>query len=140
MAKSRDGVIFMTRAEARDALRKYWLSAYSREELLEMSEPTWERRRNYEFEDDLRKAFGTNHVISEWCPFNGRFCSLKDYVDFPHPPQSDEPDRLPAVGRPWRNFDGSMTETFEPSCYAQRPRPYDCSKANPCGSCAVCWH
>jgi hypothetical protein len=119
MAKSRDGIVFMTRAEARDALRAYWLQTRTREELLEMSEPTWERRRNYEFEDDLREAFGTDHVIAEWCPFNGRFCALRDYVEAPHPPMVDEPER-PGVGVPWRTFDGSLTASFEPSCYAPR--------------------
>ena len=38
-----------------------------------------ERRRNYEIEHDLSDIFGVEHVISEWCPFNGIYSSWADH-------------------------------------------------------------
>lgn len=84
-------VIFLTRAEGLEKMRKL------------VYKHSTNRLRNYEMENDLEQATGVAHVISEWCPFNGRFCTLAQPVPFPHPPISDyDQERGGEAGRPWR--------------------------------------
>lgn len=67
---------WLTREEARVKLLASWLETRTKLELLGMSEPNWERLRNYEIESRLHKEFGGEWGISEPCPFNGPFCSF----------------------------------------------------------------
>lgn len=70
----------ISRADAAAKLRTHWLESYTREQLLAAHEPDWERLRNYEYEGDLRKAFGGDWCISEWCPFNGIYCAWSEHA------------------------------------------------------------
>jgi hypothetical protein len=73
-------VHLISRIDAAKKIRQHWLDTYSKEQLLTAHEPNWERLRNYEFESDLAKAFGGEWCISEWCPFDGVYCSWKDHA------------------------------------------------------------
>jgi hypothetical protein len=73
----------------------------------------WDRLRNYEYEERLHEAFGGDWCISEWCPFDGRWCTLRDFLPPPWPPMVGEESSDPNVGVPWRNFDGSLTSSNE---------------------------
>ena len=65
----------VTRAEAPGLWRESVLRLSTREQLLAMREPDWERMRNYEIEHALRYELGGEWCVSELCPFNGAFCS-----------------------------------------------------------------
>lgn len=43
------------------------------------------RLRNYELEYRLSVATGDEWVITDWCPFNGRYCRVAMYIPLPHP-------------------------------------------------------
>lgn len=45
-----------------------------------LSEPGWERCRNYELETDMSEWFGGEWVISEWCPFDGVYCRWPRHI------------------------------------------------------------
>lgn len=64
----------ISRAVARVKLLKHWLKNYTPRQLLERSEPPWDRMRNYELEAMLSDDFGGEWCISEPCPFNGAYC------------------------------------------------------------------
>ena len=70
----------ISRADAAKKLRQHWLDTYTKEQLLAASEPTWDRLRNYEYEGDLAKTFGGEWCISEWCPFNGIYCTWCEHA------------------------------------------------------------
>jgi len=64
--------------------------------------------RNYEIEEGLHEITGDEWIVTDWCPFDGRFCNIDDFVPYPHPPvrghrPSDE------TGVPWRSWDSTMT-------------------------------
>jgi hypothetical protein len=109
---SRAGWNFCTRTEARVKLMTR--QAYKQDR------PRWfTRLRNYEYEYRLAEEFGGRWVISEWCPFNGRFCALREFVDPPWPPMASEARGeqtivvdVGKVASPWRNFDGSLTDDY----------------------------
>lgn len=54
--------------------------------------------------------FGGEWCITDWCPFNGRFCKLRDFVPYPHPPLADDPPRPPETAVPWREWEPYMVE------------------------------
>lgn len=68
------------------------------------------RMRNYEIEGYLRDQYGGQVCISEWCPYDGRFCTLRDHIAAPHPPCSYEspPYHSATVGVPWNVFGGGQ--------------------------------
>lgn len=69
------------------------------------------RMRNYEIEDALRaNGHGDQVCISEWCPYDGRFCTLRDHVAPPHPPCTYEspPYQDDSIGVPWNVFGGGQ--------------------------------
>jgi hypothetical protein len=70
----------ISRTDAAAKIRQHWLDTYTKEQLLQAHEPDWERLRNYEFEGELRKTFGGDWVISEWCPFNGVYCAWCEHA------------------------------------------------------------
>lgn len=61
--------------------------------------------RNYELERDLDGLFGGNWVVTDWCPYDGRFSVLSHFVPYPHPPMVREELKPPETGRPWNEFD-----------------------------------
>lgn len=76
-----------------------------RAQAIKMTGGTHDRYRNYELEERLEAEYDGQWVISEWCPFDGRFCKLADFVPRPHPPMVDEPPRPPDTDVPWNEFD-----------------------------------
>lgn len=68
------------------------------------------RLRNYELEHDLKLRFGGEWCISEWCPFNGRFCQLQEHVEPPHPPLRGVPPQPPETDIPWRVYGGALVD------------------------------
>jgi hypothetical protein len=107
---------FITRKGATEKLRQAMLgpnpSEWTRRQVAwtDMS-----RRRNYELEEDLEETFGGEWCIAEWCPFNGRFCKVADFIEFPHPPLRGVKPEPPEEGIPWRNFDGRLTNYYRPT-------------------------
>ena len=71
---------FVSRRRAAEKIRAQWLVTLTPPELLAMTEPTWLRMRNYEYEVLLSETFGGEWVIKEWCPFNGRYCAWGDHA------------------------------------------------------------
>jgi hypothetical protein len=67
-------------------------------------DPEGSRLRNYEIESRLEDDFDGVWCISEWCPFNGRFCRLSKHVPHPHPPMVGEKPRPPETAIPWNDF------------------------------------
>ncbi len=91
--------------------------------LQSLGKPVDSRLRNYEIEERLAvrcpafnacKDEASSHVVvTDWCPFDGRFCALSRYVPYPHPPMSGEdPSELKNTAVPWRSWDSSMTEAL----------------------------
>lgn len=74
-------MIQLSRKEAEEKINAHW--AVAKAECLKVNIPfrdyAVERLRNYEIEQELLEFFGEEHVISEWCPFNGQFCKWEDY-------------------------------------------------------------
>lgn len=70
----------ISREEAAAKVRKNWLGSRTREQLLAMSEPRWERLRNYELERLLEEEFGGEWCINEWCPFDSVYCRWFDHA------------------------------------------------------------
>jgi len=74
----------------KEAPRIYWearkrkLESLPKEKLIKLlvgpCPPNWGRVRNYEMEVELQEVTGEEYVISEFCPFNGRFCSWMDHA------------------------------------------------------------
>jgi len=73
------------------------------------------RRRNYELEAELNRLFGGDWCIAEWCPYNGRFCTMADFVEPPHPPLRGVTPDGKQTDIPWREFDGRLTDTYRPT-------------------------
>ena len=63
-----------------------------------------ERLRNYELENYLYDSLPGFWTITDWCPFNGRFCKLRDFVPKPHPPMVGEMPAPPETAIPWNVF------------------------------------
>ncbi len=66
---------------------------------------SYPQARNYELERDLQEILGGDWVVTDWCPYNGRFSTLAAFVPYPHPPMVREPLKPPETGRPWNEFD-----------------------------------
>jgi hypothetical protein len=73
------------------------------------------RARNYELEQTLSDVFGGTWVVTDWCPFNGRFCALDRYVPYPHPPLSGVPVKPPVTAVPWNEFDVNKIPETDPT-------------------------
>lgn len=71
------------------------------------------RLRNYEIEWRLAELFGGAYVITDWCPFNSRFCEVGHYVPYPHPPDAGESMEHSPYARmirvPWNSWRPGMT-------------------------------
>lgn len=74
-------MIQLTRKEAEDKINHHWASAKA--ECIKVGMPfadyDIDRIRNYEIEHTLNTLFGEEHVISEWCPYNGIYSSWIDH-------------------------------------------------------------
>lgn len=66
--------------------------------------------RNYEIERKLEAVFGMDWCVTDWCPFNGRFCKVADYVPYPHPSGVNEPCKPPEVASVFNVWQPTMTE------------------------------
>ncbi len=105
------------------------------------------RLRNYELEHNLELAFGGKWCISEWCPFNGRFCQLQDFVKPPHPPMSGEPRHPPETDIPWRIYSGDLVVVHVQSDIGMEEAPVGpCTHpgcmshvTHPCEGCGRQW-
>lgn len=76
-------VRFATRLEAKDLVvtpKMLEVMKAAKEVGLTYLDPrqSWSRLRNYEIESRLHSALGGEWVITEWCPFDGYFCSYRD--------------------------------------------------------------
>jgi hypothetical protein len=81
-----------------------------------------ERLRNYEIEHELDDQYDGKWIVSEWCPFNGRFCNLGKFVPPPHPPMRDEEPKPPATAIPWNEFDVTKIPEAARSLPSKGPR------------------
>jgi hypothetical protein len=85
--------------------------------------PADSRRRNYEIEEDLAPAYDPSFdactdtdrdwippvIVSDWCPFEGRFCAVAEYVPYPHPPLGGVgPSEAEHTAIPWRSWEPGM--------------------------------
>lgn len=91
----------------------YEVKFINRAEALKMIGSENDRLRNYEIEERLALEYDGRWVISEWCPFNGRFCSLGYFVGYPHPPMEGESAQPPETNVPWNEFDPERIPTHE---------------------------
>lgn len=82
-----------------------------RAEALKMIGSDNDRLRNYEIEYRLELEYDGRWVVSEWCPFDGRFCRLDEFVSYPHPPMNGELPKPPATDIPWNEFDPKQVPT-----------------------------
>jgi hypothetical protein len=104
---------FISRADAGAKWRAMMIAGNARHARLNPNAYDWTRLRNYEMEMDLAEEFGGEWCVTDWCPFNGRFCKVHDYIPWPHPPMSDEGQHPPHTQIPWREWDPSMTTKIE---------------------------
>ena len=71
--------------------------------------------RNYEIERDLEDKFGEERCVTDWCPYNGRFCKVSSYVPYPHPPLKGALPVPPETDDPWRVWEPSMNVVLDES-------------------------
>lgn len=73
----------------------------------------FDRWRNYEIEDALEQRLGGSWCVTDWCPFNGRYCKVAHYVPLPHPPLKGQEPHAPETAIPWNEWDPSMTVVLD---------------------------
>ena len=76
-------MIHITRLEAETKINKHWETAAVECKRVNAPVPKYsiDRTRNYEIEQELKYVFKEEHVICEWCPYNGIFCKWMDNCD-----------------------------------------------------------
>lgn len=102
---------FVTRADAfkmlRDAYKSHCDCCVNKHAFDNVENSVW---RNYEIERKLEITFGGKWCVTDWCPCNGRFCQVADYVPYPHPPAWNRNPEPPETNVPWNDWQPHMTE------------------------------